>query len=72
MKMRVSIDPAAWARANLRGRRYVTVREVAEMLGIDPRAAGRLLGELERLGIVWRVSRRVYRVLLSDTGQEEV
>ncbi len=72
MKMRVSIDPAAWARANLRGRRYVTVREVAEMLGTDPRAADRLLGELERLGFVERISRRMYRVLLGDTGHDGV
>ena len=42
--------------------RYITARKLARLLGISVFTAGRLLSRLEKLGVVERVSRRVYRV----------
>ncbi|WP_131159851.1 helix-turn-helix domain-containing protein [Aeropyrum pernix] len=62
MKVKVRLAVVA---AILRGsgRRYVSVREVGELLGVTSRTAGRILARLEREGVVSRYSRRTYRVL---------
>ncbi|WP_062661648.1 helix-turn-helix domain-containing protein [Aeropyrum camini] len=62
MKVKVRLAVVA---AILRGsgRRYVSVREVGELLGVTNRTAGRILARLEREGVVSRYSKRTYRVL---------
>ncbi len=62
MKISLSISVEDWARHALRGRNFITVQEVARMLGVSTKTAGRVLKRLEQLGIVERWSRRAYRV----------
>ena len=64
MKISLSISVEEWARYALRGKNFVTVQEVARMLGVSTKTAGRILKRLEELGIVERWSRRAYRVRL--------
>ncbi|MEB3845117.1 MAG: hypothetical protein LRS48_05510 [Desulfurococcales archaeon] len=47
------------------GDRRVTVEEISLALGIDTRAAGKLLARLERMGLAVRISRGRYRILPS-------
>ena len=61
MKLVVDLDAFAAALA-LSGRRYVRVRDVAGLLGVSTRSAGRLLARLEQLGYVKRYSRTAFRV----------
>ena len=64
MKISLSISIEEWARYALRGRSFITVQEVARMLGVSTKTAGRILKRLEELGMVERWSRRAYRVRL--------
>ncbi len=41
---------------------YITVRKLADILGISTRTAGKIMSRLEALGIVERYSRRAYKV----------
>ncbi len=47
----------------LNGRIYVTVRELAQILGISTRTAGRILAEMERRGYAQRWSKRAYKLV---------
>ncbi len=63
----MSLSVEEWARYMLRNKKFVTVHEVARMLGISTKTAGKLLKRLEDAGIVERWSRRAYRVkILAD------
>ena len=64
MKISLSISIEEWARYALRGRSFITIQEVARMLGVSTKTAGRILKRLEELGMVERWSRRAYRVRL--------
>ena len=46
------------------GYSYVTVDLVAELLGVDGRAAGRILVKMERAKLARKVSRRSYKLLI--------
>jgi ribosomal protein S25 len=48
----------------LSGKVYVTVYELAALLGISTRVAGRLLAEMERRGIAVRQSKRAYKLVI--------
>ncbi len=61
--MRVALDPVLVARALARGGRYLTPARASQLLGVSPRAAGRVLAWLERQGLARRVSRRAYEIL---------
>jgi len=69
LKMRMSLSIEEWARYTLRKKKFITVQEVARMLGISTKTAGKLLKRLEDAGIVERWSRRAYRVKM--TAEEE-
>jgi len=43
---------------------YVTVDQLASILGVSTRTAGRLLAEMARLGLARRWSRRAYKLEL--------
>ncbi len=64
MKISLSIRLDEWAKHALRGKNFVTIQEVARMLGISTKTAGRILRRLEEMGLVERWSRRAYRVRL--------
>ncbi|AEM39577.1 regulatory protein GntR HTH [Pyrolobus fumarii 1A] len=68
MRISLSISLEDWASHALRGKKFVTVYEVARMLGVSPKTAGKILRRLESLGIVERWSRRAYRVKLEVAG----
>ncbi len=72
MRMRVSVSPERLASLLLAGRRFVTVAELAEMLGSSRKAAGRILARLEELGLVERWSKTAYRVRLAARGDGRV
>ena len=65
MKISLSIRLDEWARYALRGKSFVTIQEVARMLGVSTKTAGKILRRLEEMGIVERWSRRAYRVRLA-------
>ena len=69
--VRVSMNLALIA-AILRGsgKRYITVREVSQMLGVSTRTAGKLLAKLESEGVVVRYSVRAYRVRHLDQAHK--
>ncbi len=60
--MSLQLELETWARHALRGKKFVTIYEVARMLGVSTRTAGKILRRLEDLGLVERWSRRAYRV----------
>jgi Mn-dependent DtxR family transcriptional regulator len=49
--------------------RYVRIRDLAEMLGVSTRSAGKLLARMEDHGLARRYSNTVYEVLY---GLEEL
>ncbi len=42
--------------------RYIRTRDLAEMLGVSTRSAGKLLARMEDLGLVRRYSNSVYEI----------
>ncbi len=42
--------------------RYIRARDLAEMLGVSTRSAGKLLARMEDLGLVRRYSNSVYEI----------
>ncbi|MCE4606801.1 MAG: hypothetical protein F7B59_05670 [Desulfurococcales archaeon] len=46
------------------GARYIRIRDLAEMLGVSTRSAGKLLARMEEYGLARRYSNTVYEVLL--------
>ncbi len=48
----------------LQGYIYITVDELARILGTSTRAAGRLLAEMQRQGYATRWSKRAYKLLV--------
>ncbi len=42
--------------------RYIRTRDLAEMLGVSTRSAGKLLARMEDLGLVRRYSNNVYEI----------
>ncbi len=44
------------------GKRYITVDDLAHLLGVSTRSAGKILSRLEYIGAVERHSRRAYRI----------
>ncbi len=68
---RVRVDPERLARALvLNGYSFVSVDQLANMLGISTRSAGRILAELRRRGLATRWSRRTYKLILSAVAPE--
>ena len=68
--MRVTVNPVAVIQAlRRRGKVFVTVPELAAILGISRQAAGKLLAQLAREGVVERWSRRAYRIRLQAAGE---
>ncbi len=49
------------------GKRYLRVKDVALMLGVSMRTAGKILATMERLGVAVRWSSSVYR-LTAEAG----
>ncbi len=65
--MRVTLDPhAVLYMLRSRGKTYVTVQELARLLGISTQAAGKLLARLAREGLAVRWSRRTYKLGTGD------
>jgi DNA-binding IclR family transcriptional regulator len=48
----------------LHGYAYITVQQLARLLGVSTRAAGRILAEMQRKGLAARRSKRAYKLLL--------
>lgn len=68
---RVRIDPERLARALvLSGYSFVSIDQLANMLGISTRSAGRILAELRRRGLAKRWSRRTYKLTLGAVMPE--
>ncbi len=44
------------------GLRYIRTRDLAEMLGVSTRSAGKLLARMKDLGLVRRYSNNVYEI----------
>ncbi len=62
--MRVTISYEALVEMlSRRGKHYISVHELATMLGISRQAAGKILATMARLGLVERWSRRTYKLL---------
>ena len=68
-RVRVSVSLERIGAILLAGRRFISIGEVAELLGVSTRAAGVILAGLERMGLVERWSRRVYRVVRRPEGR---
>ena len=51
--------------------KYVRIRDLAEMLGVSTRSAGKLLARMEEYGLAKRYSNTVYEVLLSKENLGE-
>jgi len=51
--------------------KYVRIRDLAEMLGVSTRSAGKLLARMEEYGIAKRYSNTVYEVLLTQENLRE-
>ncbi|MEB3755852.1 MAG: hypothetical protein GSR79_03205 [Desulfurococcales archaeon] len=51
--------------------KYVRIRDLAEMLGVSTRSAGKLLARMEEYGLAKRYSNTVYEVLLSQENSRE-
>ena len=61
--LRVKLDIEKLAAILLyNGYTYISVYQLARILGITTRAAGRILAEMERKGLVSRWSRRTYKL----------
>ncbi len=62
--MRATIDPSMVYEALRRmGKTFITVNEVSRMLGVSTYAAGKLLAELARMGLLVRWSRKTYKIV---------
>ncbi|HIC98129.1 MAG TPA: hypothetical protein EYP08_00255 [Pyrodictiaceae archaeon] len=64
--MRVTIKPENLIVLITRVKRqseFVTVKEVARLLGLSTKSAGRALAELERKGYLRRISKKAYKIL---------
>ncbi len=59
-KMRVTLDIVSFVESVriLTGRRYISIKDVSRILGVDERTAGRILSKAVSIGIATRVSRR--------------
>lgn len=63
MEIRIKVDPVLIALTLASyGYRYITIKRLSMLLGSSSRTAGRVLAELERMGIVKRYSRRTYMI----------
>lgn len=72
-RIKVSVDPRRlhYGLAALLGLEYVGVREISILLGIDRRAAGRLLAAMARMGLAVRWSRSYYKLLYPSKNLAE-
>jgi len=64
--MRVTIKPEKLIALIVRVKRnpeFVTVKEVARLLGLSTKSVGKALAELERKGYLRRVSKKAYKIL---------
>ncbi len=48
----------------MHGINYITVNQLAAMLGVSTRTAGRILAEMQRRGLAEKWSRRTYKLSL--------
>jgi len=61
--MLVKVDiPRLAASLSRNGRKYLRVKDVALMLGVSRRTAGKILASMERMGLAVRWSSSVYRL----------
>jgi len=52
---------------------FVTVKEVARLLGLSTKSVGKALAELERKGYLRRVSKKAYKILaIPETLKREM
>ncbi len=62
-KVKISVDLERLSLSlSLSGKRYISVRNMAELLGTSTKSAGKILSKLEARGYVERYSRRTYRL----------
>ncbi|MCE4615057.1 MAG: hypothetical protein F7B60_05985 [Desulfurococcales archaeon] len=52
--------------------KYIRIRDLAEMLGVSTRSAGKLLARMENYGLARRYSNTVYEVVSSREKIREV
>ncbi len=45
---------------------YVSVDQLARLLGVSTRTAGRILAEMKRRGLVEKWSKRTYKLLITE------
>ena len=52
---------------------YVSVDQLANLLGVSTKTAGRILAEMQRRGLAQKWSRRTYKLHITQlvTGEEE-
>ena len=61
MEIRIKVDPLLIALTLVSyGYKYITIKRLSIILGSSSKTAGRILAELERMGIAKRYSRRAY------------
>jgi len=52
---------------------FITVKEVARLLGLSTKSVGKALAELERKGYLRRVSKKAYKILaIPETLKREI
>ncbi len=71
-RMKITIDVANLLieLARLYGKRYITVKDLSRVLGVDIRTAGRILSRGELLGVASKISRKAIFVNTSVTSWE--
>ncbi|MEB3759908.1 MAG: hypothetical protein GSR81_03580 [Desulfurococcales archaeon] len=59
-KMKVTLDIVSFVESVriLTGKRYISIKDVSRILGVDERTAGRILSKAVSIGIAKRISRR--------------
>ena len=52
---------------------YISVDQLARLLGVSTKTAGRILAEMKRRGLVERWSKRTYKLLITELvpGEKE-
>ncbi len=48
---------------------YIRVRDLAYMLGVSSKSAGKILARMESLGMAARYSNNVYRIMIKENMQ---